>query len=690
VRDADGKSPLDQMREEAMCTLDFNQPVVTLPALLIQRHDGTRRNIENRMFPIHTAQGILCGVITRDVTESLQTEQELRLSQERYELATRAGKVGVWDWDLHGEDHYVDPGLWQLYGYEDGFPVKDVAGLTGYVPAEDLNHLFVTMQTFLANQESELDFEFRVRHADGTMRWLQSRGMLLRDENGQPSRLIGTATEVTERKRAEAAYHALVDHSLQGLFIMQSRRIVFINQAMADITGYPVDRLLGLSLRRVLPRFSRQDRARILEHYACAMKGEQPEGSLVVRAGRQDGTPVWVEIYASPVEFQGQPAVQAAVVDITERVAAETALRESRQRLQSIIDHIPQAVFWKDRDLVYQGCNNTFLQFMNLETPDDVIGKTDNDLFQWTPAFSHGEIEAQVIASGQSWLHHEHAVTLPGDDHRWISANRIPLRDADGTLLGLIGTFEDITERKAMEQQQLALALEREKVSILSDFIDAASHEFKTPMSVINTAIFVLERLVSEESQAIEQLSRIRNQTAYIRQLIEGMLTMSRLDTISELDQHPTDVNALLRNVSVAVQPAADRRGLAVTFDLAADLPAVMGNARDLQAAFQDLVRNAIQYTPSGGAVTVRSLLAGDEVIVDVSDTGIGIAPDDLPRIFERFFRAEKARTERGAGLGLTIAHRVIDLHGGRITVESQVGQGSTFVVKLPAVVTES
>jgi two-component system phosphate regulon sensor histidine kinase PhoR len=146
----------------------------------------------------------------------------------------------------------------------------------------------------------------------------------------------------------------------------------------------------------------------------------------------------------------------------------------------------------------------------------------------------------------------------------------------------------------------------------------------------------------------------------------------------------PVPVDQVLRAICAHMESAARERNHSVITELAADLPPLMGDQKYLQLALRHLVENAIQYTPPGGTITIRAALRGEQVVIEVSDTGIGIAEEHQGAIFRRFFRVERARTERGAGLGLPIARAIIEQHGGSIEVNSTLDAGSTFRVFLP------
>jgi signal transduction histidine kinase len=194
---------------------------------------------------------------------------------------------------------------------------------------------------------------------------------------------------------------------------------------------------------------------------------------------------------------------------------------------------------------------------------------------------------------------------------------------------------------------------------------------------------YLLERSISSRDQ-IKHIRRIEEQVASITHLVDDLTTMSRLDGGPQLSLATVDLNTILRTVHQTMGFVSTPKNLVVTLELSEQPLFMVGDAARLGEAIERLWHNAICYTPDGGSIIVRSGSDGDQVMVEIADTGVGIREEDLDRIFERFYRADEAGTTRGFGLGLPIARAIIELHQGSIEVESKIGQGSVFRVRLP------
>lgn len=241
----------------------------------------------------------------------------------------------------------------------------------------------------------------------------------------------------------------------------------------------------------------------------------------------------------------------------------------------------------------------------------------------------------------------------------------------------------DITARKLAEEQAVALALEKERSRILSDFIRDTSHEFGTPLAVMRTSLYMLGQ-GAQDAISERHLQMANKQVIYVEDLVEGLLTMSRLDSGEAFAFAPVALDHLIESVHERLEDHIQHKRLALCLELDPGLPPINGDSKYLHMALEKLVDNAIRYTPPDGAITIRACCDGDYAVIEVQDTGIGIAKDQHELIFARFYRIDQARSDRGAGLGLPIARKIIDGHRGTITIDSAPGQGSLFRVFLP------
>mgnify|MGYP005844700033 CR=1 FL=1 len=245
----------------------------------------------------------------------------------------------------------------------------------------------------------------------------------------------------------------------------------------------------------------------------------------------------------------------------------------------------------------------------------------------------------------------------------------------------------ELDARQRNERRALELALEREKVRLLSEFVSHTSHDLRTPLAVIKTNAY-LARRVNEPQRQAGFLDNIDAQVSHLNMLISTMQTMVKLDTEVAYEAHPLQLPPLLDAILRNAQDSIAQRQHHVTLDLPDDLTELHGNREYLELALTALLSNAILYTPDGGKITLRAQTTPQgQVCISVQDNGIGIPPEHLPYVFERFYKVDTARrkNDSGLGFGLTMAKRIIEAHGGTIEAESTPDVGSVFRVYLPS-----
>jgi|GEM_PF-3886486 len=239
---------------------------------------------------------------------------------------------------------------------------------------------------------------------------------------------------------------------------------------------------------------------------------------------------------------------------------------------------------------------------------------------------------------------------------------------------------QELEQRKSTEKHTLELALERGKVRMLSEFIGNTSHDLRTPLSVIHTQTYLIRKL-NDPARQEEALNKIEAHARQLNIAINGLQTMAKLDSELDGELMNVDLNAMLQSVLAEERPKILERAHHITLELQDGLPFVKGNLRYLRVAISELVTNAIIYTPSKGHILFKTFEAHGSVTFSVQDNGMGISEVDLPRIFDRFFKADDARRMNGSGtgLGLTMVKKIAEAYGGIIEVHSTLAQGSTF-----------
>lgn len=256
-----------------------------------------------------------------------------------------------------------------------------------------------------------------------------------------------------------------------------------------------------------------------------------------------------------------------------------------------------------------------------------------------------------------------------------IRTHTAPVRDEEGRVMGTVTVLQDLSH---------VLELDRMK----GEFIAMVSHELRSPVSAIEQSLGAVLAAGELQGRTRHLLERAKERAKGLIELINDLLEISRIEAgIATQRREPLQVEEVVRRAVELLQIEADKKGLDLQLEVKGPLPKILGDPQGLEGVFTNLVGNALKYTPAGGRVEVSVEAEGDYVKVMVKDTGVGIPKEDLPRIFDKFYRCRTEGTREiiGTGLGLSIVKATVEAHLGKIDVESEVGKGTTFTVLLPS-----
>jgi PAS domain S-box-containing protein len=360
----------------------------------------------------------------------------------------------------------------------------------------------------------------------------------------------------------------------------------------------------------------------------------------------------------------------------------ETTFRQSESRLTEILESVNDVLWSLDYHTGRVLYVSQSVETLTGYSPDEIY----RDASLWTRIivpedFQH--VHDALLNTPPQGI--EFRITRKDGVLRWMLSRIHIVRDEHGGISRWDGIVTDITDRKQAALQALDLEVERHRTQVLSEFIRDASHEFRTPLSVINLKMYLLEKQTAPAQQA-RHIAQIRQQIETITSLIEGLLTMSRLDTIG-LDKHEVvHLNEIVKLATVSEQNTREKKGLSLALNMADTVnDSMLGDPAYLHVALVELIRNAVRYTPDGGDISITVEVDDTQhLLVTISDNGVGIPAEHVPFIFNRFYRVENMKTNNGLGLGLAIVRKVVELHEGTIHVQSEPGRGSQFTVRFP------
>ena len=415
-----------------------------------------------------------------------------------------------------------------------------------------------------------------------------------------------------------------------------------------------VGALIG-SFNRMLDRIQERD---------AALKGAKDDLELRVQARTQ--------------ELQGE---------VNERMRAEEALSDERKVLRALIDNVPDFMYVKDSECRFLVANVSVAKQMGAKTTEELLGKDDFDFYPREAAAAFYEAEKRVIRSGQAEVNREEAGLDSHGNASQILTTQVPMRDKNGRVTGLVGIGCDITHiKKAQEEMQRAREAAEAASRAKSEFLANMSHEIRMPLNgVMGMTDLALETELTVEQR--EYLETVKMSGDSLLTVINDILDFSKIEA-GKIDLEAVDFNLRenLESTLKTLAMRADEKGLELLCEVAPEVPEMLrGDPVRVRQIVVNLVGNAIKFTDSG-EIAVRVHVEGREgpdciCLFTVSDTGIGIPEGKRHLIFEPFSQADTSTTRKygGTGLGLTISTRLVQMMGGRIWVESEVGHGSQF-----------
>ena len=495
-------------------------------------------------------------------------------------------------------------------------------------------------------------------------------------------------------RRSEERYRSVVEHLGEGMVVIQDEVVVFANPQASDILRIAPSGLIGL---RSIELLHPDDRAGVAERLARRQGGETLSVKTEIRRLDADGGVRWLETHSTNAHWEGRPATMSFFADATERKGIVEALHRSEQRYRAVVEHVDDGM------VVVQGTRFVFVNARAAQlaemTVEDMLSEGYLHRIHPDDRPIVDERRRRRLAGEEVPNRYEIRLLLPKAGVRWIDigVTIVPWDGGPGTLT----FFSDVTERKVLEArltsslQERAATLESslrrqsELNELRSRFVSMTSHEFRTPLASIQSSAELLrdygERLPAAEKAQIFQT--IEDSVRRMTGMLERVLQIGRADArMLEFHPKPHDLvqlcAALVREV-LATQPEVAAR---VVTDFPANGP-LSGQYDEtlLRHIVVNLLSNAIKYSPAGGEIRFGIAPDGAFTRLEVSDHGIGIPAAELPHLFEAFHRASNVGAIHGTGLGLAIVKSSVELHGGRIEVRSEPGQGTQFLVWLPA-----
>lgn len=643
-----------------------------------------------------------------DITERNQVEERVRFSDQILQRVNALVLVA----DSQGSIIYVSPSVHRMLGYEQEELVGDnwwKVVRREHVEAErEKDYLRRAARGEIPLQEEA--YERSIQDKWGNIHWISWMDAL-----GQNNTLIGVGHDITERKHMEDALRlsearkaAILESALDCIITIDHQGLILeFNPAAEAIFGYSRADVLGREMAGlIIPPALRDQHRNGLKRYLRKKESAILGKRIELRGLRSDGSEFPLELTIVRTTEDEPPVFTGFLHDITDRNRAEELLEVNERRFRALIENAPDGITLVDRKGIVTYVSPSIERILGY-TQDEAFGRNALE-------FVHPEDRSHLLRQ-LARLNHKvgQALAIYRFKHKdgswcWLEST-LSLLNVKPAIEGIVFNYRDISERIQAEEtiRQHAIDLQqrvKERTAQLNqtnmeleranrtkdEFLANMSHELRTPL---NSILGLSESLLDQRRDALtgnqeKSLQIIEASGRHLLSLISDILDLSKIEA-GKFDYYPQSVSVdeLCRSSLAFIKNQAERKYIQVSYNNETSVREIFADPRRLKQILVNLLINAVKFTPEHGHVTLEVRTSAEQELIQISviDTGIGIAPEDLQRLFTPFVQVDSSLTRQfeGTGLGLALAQKLTDLHGGSIAVESEVGKGSRFTINL-------
>jgi two-component system, sensor histidine kinase and response regulator len=658
------------------------------------RPDGEERWLEDRISVIYDNDGrpIRVGGIGTDITERKRAERALRDSEAIYHSLVDSLPLNLVRKDQQGRIVFGN----RRYCDTRGQSLDQLIGKTDFdLFPRELAEKYVRDDRRVMSSGDVLHNIEQHCSPDGRPSFVEVLKSPVRNVEGAITGVQVLFWDVTEKHQAEAALeheryllHTLLDNIPDSIYFKDAdSRFLRVSKSLAS--KFELDNPAHVIGKSDADFFTDEHARQALQDERSIIQTGTPVLGLIEKETWPDGRQTWCSTTKLPLRDQRGRITGTFGIsrDITAQKLAEEALAHERDLLRTLMNQLPDLIFVKDTSGRFVTANTALLQILGASCLDEIIGKTDFDFLEPGLAQQYAVDDQAVFRTGQSLIDREERSVDPQGNEVWLLTTKVPLRNGAGQVRGLVGIGRNITNRKHAEiQLREAKETADQANRAKSDFLANMSHEIRTPMNAILGMTELLLDTVLTSTQR-EYIRMVHESGEALLTLINDILDFSKIEAGKlELEIAPFELRESLGDTMKSLALRAHSKGLELAFRIAADVPEwLLGDVNRLRQIIINLVGNAIKFTSEGEVVLDVERQAGtDETVtlqLAVSDTGIGIPAEKRELIFREFEQADASTTRRygGTGLGLAISSRLVNLMGGNIAVDSEIGRGSKF-----------
>jgi len=645
-----------------------------------QRKDGSRYPVEVHLQYAALEEKDVFVAFIIDITEHKKAENALRESETSLKEAQKIANIGNWTRELTGELHWSEQ-QYRIYGYEPGEIKPNFEIVKSHVHPDDLDTFMKSIDNTVKIRKP-FALEYRLITKDGTQKFVSAHANVELDKSGNPIRLRGTLQDITERKKAEdeikrneKRYRELFEDNITGVYVTTlDGKILDCNNAFYKMLGYSnKDEILKINIENFYKvKQNREYFLKKLKEKGCLINNE-------VQLKKKDGSIIWV---LKNVNLVDGSTIQGTIIDITEKKEAEKKIMQ----LSRGLEQSPALVIITDVEGNIEYVNPKTTEVTGY-TQEELIGKNSR-IFQseQTPKETYKELW-ETILQGKVWKGELLNKRKNGELY-WDSVTIAPIIDNEGDIINYIAIREDITEKKKMTEELIKAKEKAEELYRLkSNLLANMSHELRTPLVGILGFTEILEESIKDE-ELKGYAALINENGSRLLETLTLILNLSKIESEqTEIIFTEIDVIEEVENCVKLFEKVALNKGLFIKVKYGDERIILNSDIRMFNEIINNLINNALKYTNDGGVtVYVRKTKDNKSAEIKVQDTGIGIPQEKQNLIWDEFRQVSEgdSRMFEGTGLGLTITNKFVKLLGGKISLESETGIGSTFTVIFP------
>jgi len=623
--------------------------------------------------------------------------EELQKSEMRLQKAQTIAHVGNWELDLSRKIMWGSDEALRIYGLsKETHEIPYRFAKNGPLP--EYRAMLDEVLDRLLKYSEPYDIEFEIRREnDGAIRSVYSKAELVIEPDGEQVKVIGVIQDITERKKSEESlkqselrFKQISEHSGEWIWeVDPSGLYTFSSPVVKETLGYEPEEIVN---KKYFYDFFKPDIREELKKAALNVFSRKEAFENFTNSNlHKDGSEVILSTSGIPmVDDKGNLTGYRGVdTDITTRIKAEEAVDQERRMLRTLIDNLPDPIYVQDVECRKVIANKADVENIGCFTEAEVLGKTDLELFPGKIGERGYADDKKIITTGKPVFDLEEEFISKKGVRRWLLTTKIPLRDKDDNVTGLVGIGHDITERKQIIEELITAKEEAEESDRLKTaFLHNISHEIRTPMNAIVGFSALLGEPDVDDLIRKSYIDVIMQSSNHLLSIITDIVDISNIEAnLIKTVKNEINLNSLIESLCQQFFPKASEKKIVLDCETSlSDSDAlVLADRTKLTQILSNLISNALKFTDKG-SVKVLCRLQDNFLEFSVADTGIGIDQQYHERVFGRFYQVQSTmeRLYEGTGLGLAISKAYVEHLGGKIWLTSESGKGTTFSFTIP------